>query len=65
MMPGIGVGVALAMLLAVAPAHAQSPEDAAQKAAEPWLALVDSAQYTASWEPVRVGHEVISRHLTE
>ena len=43
------------MLLAVAPVYAQSPEDAAQKSAEPWLALIDSAQYTASWEQAAGG----------
>ncbi len=57
MMPrmGVGVGLALAVLLAVAPAHAQSPEDAAQKAVEPWLALIDGAQYAASWEQAAAG----------
>jgi hypothetical protein len=55
MMPRIGFGLALAVLLAAAPAQAQSPEDAAQKAAEPWLALVDSAQYAASWEQAAGG----------
>jgi hypothetical protein len=55
MMPGIAVGLALAVLLAVAPAQAQSPEDAAQKSVEPWLALVDSAHYAASWEQASGG----------
>lgn len=51
----ISVGCALTVLLAVAPAHAQSPEDAAQKSAAPWLALVDSADYAASWEQAAGG----------
>ena len=55
MMPRIGFGVALAVLLAVATAQAQSPEDAAQNSVEPWLALVDSAQYAASWEQAAGG----------
>lgn len=42
--------VVAAILASAAPALAQSPEDAAQRAAEQWLALVDGAQYTASWE---------------
>jgi Protein of unknown function (DUF4019) len=29
---------------------AETPEDAAQKAAESWLALVDQGQYRESWE---------------
>jgi hypothetical protein len=36
-------------LAAAVPAAAQSPEQAAQQAAESWLALVDSARYAASW----------------
>lgn len=39
----------LAVLAAARPAAAQAPEQAAQHAAERWLALVDSAQYAKSW----------------
>ena len=45
------IGIAVATLVWTTPAAcAQSPEDAAQRAAEQWLALVDGAQYAASWE---------------
>ena len=43
--------IMLAAWLSTAPAlAAQSAEDVAQRAAERWLALVDGAQYAASWE---------------
>jgi hypothetical protein len=41
------VGVLLAAGVAVA---AQTPEDAAQAAAESWLRLVDGGSYSASWD---------------
>lgn len=37
-------------LLVGAPAHAESPEALAQKAAESWLKLVDAGQYAESWD---------------
>ena len=43
------VGLWLAILGTTVPAAAQSPEQAAQQAAESWLALVDSARYAGSW----------------
>jgi hypothetical protein len=42
-------GVCLAFVAAGRPVAAQSPEEAAQRAAESWLALVDSARYAESW----------------
>ncbi len=44
-----GLALGLAVLTTARPAAAQSPEQAAQHAAERWLALVDSAQYAESW----------------
>jgi hypothetical protein len=41
--------VGLALLAAARPTAAQTPEAVAQRAAESWLALVDSARYSASW----------------
>jgi hypothetical protein len=41
------VGVLLAAGVAVA---AQTPDDAAQAAAESWLRLVDGGSYSASWD---------------
>jgi len=44
-------GVVFAGALLAAPAWpAETPEDAAQAAAESWLRLVDAADYQASWE---------------
>jgi hypothetical protein len=43
------VVMCLAALMLPGMAFAGTPEDAAQAAAEPWLALVDSGQYAASW----------------
>jgi Protein of unknown function (DUF4019) len=51
MIARIGLGIVLMAALAVAiPAHAQSPEDAAQAAATQWLTLLDNGQYAATWE---------------
>ena len=36
--------------LALRPAGAETREEAAEKAARSWLALVDQAQYAASWD---------------
>jgi len=45
----IGAGLILLCLAGLAPA-AGRPEDAAQAAAESWLALVDRGDYAGSWE---------------
>ena len=43
-------GVVVGVMLAAPGWSADKPEDAAQKAAESWLKLVDAADYDASWE---------------
>jgi hypothetical protein len=43
------VAVGLALVVVARPLAAQTPEAAAQRAAESWLALVDSARYGESW----------------
>ena len=48
------VGWGLVLLAAARLAAAQSPEQAAQRAAESWLALVDSARYAESWTQAAV-----------
>jgi Protein of unknown function (DUF4019) len=45
-----GVAIACVLGLPSAARAAESPEDAAQKAAESWLALVDSGKYPESWD---------------
>jgi hypothetical protein len=47
--------VVAAVLVATSLTLAQSQEDAAQRAAEQWLALVDGAQYAASWDQAAAG----------
>jgi hypothetical protein len=50
--PSIATAVAIACALGLPAAAraAESPEDTAQKAAESWLALVDSGKYPESWD---------------
>ena len=45
-----GVAFACALGWSSAAHAAESPEDTAQKAAESWLALVDSGKYAESWD---------------
>jgi hypothetical protein len=45
-----GVAIACGLGLLSAARAAESPEDAAQKAAESWLVLVDSGKYPESWD---------------
>jgi hypothetical protein len=45
-----GVAIACGLGLLTAARAAESPEDAAQKAAESWLVLVDSGKYPESWD---------------
>lgn len=55
-----------ALLFSAAAAHAQdpapSPEEAAVEAATSWVALVDSAQYAASWEAAA---PIMRQHVTK
>ena len=44
-----GLAMACVAILAGPVLAAETPEDAAQKAAESWLALVDSGKYEESW----------------
>ena len=44
------LSTALALALSIAPAQAQATNEAAQHAAESWVALVDGAQYSESWQ---------------
>jgi hypothetical protein len=45
-----GLAMACALSPVSAARAAESPEDAAQKAAESWLGLVDSGKYPDSWD---------------
>jgi hypothetical protein len=45
----------LVLLAAARPLAAQAPEQAAQRAAESWLTLVDSARYAESWTQAAAG----------
>jgi hypothetical protein len=45
-----GLAIACVAILAGPVLGAETPEDAAQKAAESWLALVDSGKYVESWD---------------
>jgi outer membrane biogenesis lipoprotein LolB len=46
----IVVIVSALLMLAGAPRAAETPEDAAQKAAESWLKLMDQGKYEESWD---------------
>ena len=47
---GVVMACLISAIVAVAASAADKPEDAAQAAAESWLKLVDTGDYSASWE---------------
>jgi uncharacterized protein DUF4019 len=47
---GVVMACLISAIVAVGASAADKPEDAAQAAAESWLKLVDTGDYSASWE---------------
>ena len=57
----IVVIISAVLMLAGVPRAAETPEDAAQKAAESWLKLMDQGKYEESWDAASTIFSALSR----